>query len=510
MSVYAVERLSVSIGGRELVRDVTFSIDAGDCVALVGESGSGKSLSSFAPFGLLEGAAVSGSARLNGTELIGLSERNIRPIRATDVGFIFQQPLNALTPHLTVEAHLRESVKCDVSRDDLGQMLAEVGLPADLLARYPHQLSGGQRQRVMIAMAVAHSPKLLVADEPTTALDAALREDVMALIGALRKNRGLAVLLVSHDLARVAAHADQVIVLRKGEVEEAGCAKDVLATPKSEYAKALLGARLGKKPVCPEPVEGLLSSSMANKKMDSPSTGSGRTVLGTSPLLTATSITVTFPKPGWRGGRFTAVDDASLEVRAGEAVAIVGGSGSGKSTLARAITRLGPCDSGAVTWHGQPLPSRAKMSRADRRNIQPVFQDPQASLDPLWRVVDIVAEPLTAFEPHLTKAERHARALQALADVELSADYAARRASQLSGGQAQRVALARALVAQPQMLLLDEATSALDVLTVAGIVALLQRMRAERNLSLLMITHDQALAEALCDRILVMDAGRLR
>ena len=485
MTVYAVEGLCVSIGGRMLVHDMSFSINAGECMALVGESGSGKSLSSFAPFGLIDGAKVTGSARLGGAELIGLSEAAIRPIRASKVGFIFQQPLNALTPHLTVEAHLLEAAQTKRSHPELLDLLAEVGLE-NVLHRYPHQLSGGQRQRVMIAMAVVHNPKLLVADEPTTALDAALRVDVMALLGSLRRKRGLAVLLVSHDLASVAAHADHVVVLRAGVVEETGVAAEVLARPQSDYAKALLAARL--KPT----------------QQHKPSIGKD------APILSATNITVSFEQLGWGKPRLSAVDHVSLDVGQGEAVAITGGSGSGKSTLARAIARLGPCDSGDVLWGGTPLPTRNRMTRAHRRLIQPVFQDPQTSLDPLWRVIDSVAEPLVYFEPEITKAERERRALQALADVELSDEFAARRASQLSGGQAQRVAIARALVANPQMLLLDEATSALDVLTVAGIVKLLQKLRAQRDLTVLMITHDQALAQALCDRILVMDAGRLR
>ncbi len=508
MTVYAVERLGIAIDGHHLVRDLSFSIAAGECVALVGESGSGKSLSSFAPFGLVDGAFASGSARLNGVELIGLSEPSIRPARAREVGFIFQQPLNALTPHLTVESHLRESLKHRISR--LPQALAEVDLSEGLLRRYPHQLSGGQRQRVMIAMAMGHDPKLLIADEPTTALDAALRADVMALIDALRKARGLAVLLVSHDLASVAAHADRIIVLRGGVVIESGDAAAVLRAPKSDYAKALLGAQLAPRNSRHSKLD---PGSIVHPSMSSPvETGASDQVLdddrGRIPLLSARNITVSFPAPGWRAGHVTAVDNASLDVNQGEAVAIVGGSGSGKSTLARAIARLGPCDDGEVRWQGVPLPPRAKMSRVHRRLIQPVFQDPQASLDPLWRVIDSVTEPLMAFEPQLSKSERRARALQALMDVDLAEDYAERRVAQLSGGQAQRVAIARALVSNPQMLLLDEATSALDVLTVAGIVALLRRLRAERGLSLLMITHDEALANALCDRILVMKGGR--
>lgn len=487
MSVYIIDQLTIRMGAEELVHGVSFSIDAGECVALIGESGSGKSLSGFAPFGLVDGAVVGGRAQLNGFELIGQNEAAIRPIRARDVGFIFQQPLNALTPHLTIAQHLREAAgKFD--RQRLRAMLDDVGLGDAFAPRFPHQLSGGQRQRVMIAMAIARSPKLLIADEPTTALDAALRDEIMALLGTLRTKYGLAMLLISHDLAGVAAHADRVVVLRDGAVAEAGDAAAITAHPQSEYARALLGARL-------QPARRVVASDMRQTPTD--------------PILTATNIGVQFPAPGWRGGRVAAVKNVSLVVGRGEAVAIVGGSGSGKSTLARAIARLGPCDSGSVLWNGVALPDRSRMTRALRRTIQPVFQDPQASLDPLWRVIDVVAEPLTHFEPQLCKSDAHARALDALADVGLSADYAMRRAAQLSGGQAQRVALARALVAQPDLLLLDEATSALDALTTAAIVQLLDRLRHERALSLLVITHDEALAAALCDRTLIMAAGQL-
>jgi peptide/nickel transport system ATP-binding protein len=487
MSRYVVDGLTVTIGGQMLVNNVSFSIAAGECVALVGESGSGKSLSSFAPFGLVDGAVCAGRARLDGIDLIGQSEASLRPHRAADVGFIFQQPLNALTPHLTIAQHLREAIARTATDLHLAQMLAEVDLDAAMLRRYPHQLSGGQRQRVMIAMAIARAPKLLVADEPTTALDATLREEVMCLLDRLRSKHGLAMLLVSHDLARVAAHADSIVVLRGGQVVDAGATNGVLEHPTSDYTKALLGARLNM-PVRHQP-------SLARP--------SART------LLSARDICVSFPKPGWRAERTRVVNHVSLDVAEGEAVAITGGSGSGKSTLARAITRLGPCDSGEVHWHNQPLPPRARMTRALRRGMQPVFQDPQASLDPLMCVADIVGEPLHYFEPHLTRVERHHLVTDALAAVELPHAFLTRRAAQLSGGQAQRVAIARALISNPQLLVLDEATSALDALTVQGIVALLQKLRADRGLSLLMMTHDDALAATLCDRVLVMTAGQL-
>lgn len=488
MSVYVAHNLGISIGGKVLVEGVSFSINAGECVALVGESGSGKSLTCLTPFGLSAGEA-SGSVRLGGVELCGMSEAELRPLRAAKTGFVFQQPLTALTPHLTTGRQLREAAMQSgapaPSRANLAAMLTRVGISdaADKLGQFPHRLSGGQRQRVMIAAAIAHGPALLIADEPTTALDASLRGEIMALLDRLRAEQGLALLLVSHDLRSVARHADRIVVMQHGQMVESGAA--LMDAPQADYTKALIAAspRLDR------------ASQLPAAKDDV--------------LLDGRDVVVTYPRAGWAGGRMTAVDRAGLQVRAGEALALVGESGSGKSTLGRALARLGPMDSGDVDWRGTALPKRAAMKPAHRRHIQPVFQDPLASLDPQWRVSDIVGEPLAALRPDLSSWARAGRVKTALHDVELPADFADRFPRSLSGGQAQRVAIARALVAEPDMLLLDEATSALDVLVAAQIIALLQKLQRERGLAILAITHDLALARMLCHRIAVLDAGRI-
>ncbi len=490
MSVYAVDNLSISIAGKPLVEGVSFSIAAGECVALVGESGSGKSLTCLAPFGLSPGIA-SGLALLGGQNICGLDEGKLRHIRARDTGFIFQQPLTALTPHLKVGAQLSEAAQQSgapkPSRAELATMLKRVGLDHadERLDQYPHRLSGGQRQRVMIAAAIAHRPKLLIADEPTTALDASIKADIMALIDRLRAEEGFSVLIVSHDLASVAGHADRIIVMRDGKTLECGNAAQIISAPREDYTKALIAATPRLDAVLPVRAE-----------------------IG-SLLLEARDIRVSFPRPGWRSGMMLAVDGVSFALHQGEALALVGESGSGKSTLGRAIARLGTCDSGEVDWRGAPLPARNRMTSEHRRLIQPVFQDPIASLDPQWHVADIVAEPLRHLMPGLSRAEREDRTRQALHLVELSADFADRKPRSLSGGQAQRVAIARALVAEPEMLLLDEATSALDVLIAAQIVALLQKLQRERGLAILAITHDLALARLLCHRIAVIEAGKI-
>lgn len=490
MSVYAVDRLGVQIDGKMIVDNVCFSIDAGQCVALVGASGSGKSQSCLAPLGLSPGIA-SGSAQLAGQELISAEPASLRTIRGRDVGFVFQQPLTALTPHLTIGAQLAEAWQRGgagpPSRSEMVAAIERVGLdaPEDRLDEFPHRLSGGQRQRALIAMAIAHRPKLLIADEPTSALDASLRAEIMALLDRMRAEHGLALLLVSHDLTAIEHHADHIVMLREGRVEESGPAAEHLLAPTSAYGRELVSAT----PKLTDPPRVL------------PKIG--------APLLVAENVSVSFPRPGWREGQIDAVSNASLTIHQGEALALVGGSGSGKSTLARAIARLGPIDAGTVEWCGEPLPSRKRMTRDHRRLVQPVFQDPTSSLDPQWRVSKIIAEPLRHLRPDLDEPDRAILVGRLLQEVDLSADFADRFPRQLSGGQAQRVAIARALIAEPDMLLLDESTSALDVLVAGRVLTLLEKLQRSRNLALLFITHDLAVAKRLCHRIAVMDAGAI-
>jgi len=490
MTLLVVENLAISIGGRRIVEGVGFTIAAGRSLALVGASGSGKSQTCLAPFGLSP-ATVAGSFRLDGEELVGAGENRLRRVRGRDVGFVFQQPLTALTPHLTIGAQLREAwTQAGAprpSRAAMGAALERVGLDraTERLDQYPHRLSGGQRQRALIAMAIAHRPKLLVADEPTTALDAMLRAEIMTLLGRLCTEEGMALLLVSHDLAAVADHADAVAVMHAGSIVETGPTRAVLGNPRSDYARALIAAspRLDGQPPALGPIG--------------------------APLIEARQVSVSFTRPGWRRGRLQAVDAVDIDVAEGEAVAIVGGSGSGKSTVARAIARLGPIDAGTVLWQGAPLPDRHAMRPRDRAGLQPVFQDPVASLDPLWKVRDIVAEPLHRLRADLGRTAIAARVEAVLAEVGLDPSLADRRPGALSGGQAQRVAIARALAPDPAMLLLDEATSALDVLVAGTILDLLAELQRRRGLAILMITHDLAVARRLCHRIVVMDAGRV-
>ena len=500
MTVYAADNLSVTIDGRRVVDGLSFAVAAGECLAIVGESGSGKSQACLAPFGLSRGVA-GGSAVLCGDQLVGRGEAALRPVRGRNVGFVFQQPLSALTPHLTIGRQLAESMD-DGDHRRLARALEDVGIerPEERLRQYPHQLSGGQRQRVMIAMAVAHGPRLLVADEPTTALDATLRREILRLIDRLRAEKGLAVILVSHDLGLVADHADKVLVMRAGQMVEQGPAKALLAAPATDYARALAAAA---------------------PRMDTPLpelAPAGDT------LLRAHGVDVSFRRPGWRKPRVQAVSNAGVDIGAGEAVALVGGSGSGKSTLARAIAGLGPMDGGEVIWQGVPLGRRGRIAPEHRRAIQLVAQDPVDSLDPLWSAARSVGEGLF---PHGFRSSRaksrdgwgvsasldtndSSGAVDALlAEVSLDPGLANRRPAALSGGQAQRVAIARALAAGPKLLVCDEATSALDVTVQAEVMALLAELQRSRGLSMLFISHDLALVRQICHRIVVLDQGRV-
>lgn len=489
-AILQLSGFAAAIGGTQLLSDIYLEIAAGEIVALAGASGSGKSMTAMTPFGLSP-AKASGSAKLDGEELVGLPEARLSKLRSEKIGFVFQQPLTALTPHRRVDQHLQEATSqaggARLEKSALIAMLAQVGIndPEGKLRQYPHRLSGGERQRVVIACAIAHRPKLLIADEPTSALDASLRREIMDLLIGLCRDRGMAMLLVSHDLASVERDADRLLLLKDGQVVEHGEALHIAHKPSSEYGRALMAAtpKLGEKLT--------------------PLSNVGQT------LLDAKDLSVRFKKPGWRSGYLDAVKDVSLQLAKGETLAIVGGSGSGKSTLGRAIAGIGPLTSGEVRWRDEILPGRKGRTTEHRRLIQPVFQDPAASLDPRWMAASSIEEPLhrlrTDIAPEQHKEISHAM----LSAVELSPDFANRRPDQLSGGQAQRVAIARALSSEPEMLLLDEATSALDPLVADSIIRLLLKLQAERGLSMLLITHDLALARRCAHRIAVMEVGEI-
>lgn len=504
-----VKDLRVAFAGREVVHGISFQLHAGEKLALVGESGSGKTVSALALLRLVQNADITGSARLNGRDLLALSERELRGVRGDDVAIIFQEPMSALNPVYTVGDQIAEilQLKKGLTRQQASagavELLAATGIPepARRAGNYAHQLSGGQRQRAVIAMALASQPKLLLADEPTTALDASLRTQMLDLLGRLQREHGMALLLITHDLNLVRRVADRVAVMEQGRLVEQGQVTEVMSSPQHAYTRLLIDS---------QPQRDVLPA-----RSDAPV------------LVEATALTVDYAVPlgglagWWKKGRFRAVKPAAFELRAGQTLGVIGESGSGKSTLALAALGLLP-HGGELRVAGQAwLEARkTRQEQGLRRVVQVVFQDPFSSLSPRLTVEQIVGEGLLVHEPGLPLDQRRERVVSALTAVGLfkpgaDADEAAQDAllsrypHEFSGGQRQRLAIARALVVQPQVLVLDEPTSALDVTVQKQVVVLLQALQRERGLSYLLITHDVAVVRAMAHAVLVMQQGEV-
>ena len=477
----------------DAVKGVSFTIGKGETVALVGESGSGKSVTALATVSLLpDSAEVTGSVRYNGAEMVGAAEPELRRVRGNDISFIFQEPMTSLNPLHTIQTQLGESLALhqgltgDVARARIIELLNKVGIreAESRLDAYPHQLSGGQRQRVMIAMALANGPDLLIADEPTTALDVTIQAQILELLADLKRTEGLSLLFITHDLGVVRRIADRVCVMQGGEIVEQGPAAQIFAAPQHPYTQKLLAAEPKGRP---DPVAA-----------DAPE------------IVRTEGLRVWFPIH--RGflrrtvGYVKAVNDATLSVRAGETLGIVGESGSGKTTLALAILRLIP-STGPVVFLGQDLQSRhGKDLRDLRRNLQIVFQDPFGSLSPRMTVEQIIAEGLGV---HGVEPGRDKRQMVAEIMTEVGLDPAAmgRYPHEFSGGQRQRVAIARAMILRPKLVVLDEPTSALDMTVQVQIVDLLRALQRKWGLAYLFISHDLRVVRALAHKVIVMKDG---
>ncbi|KMO20194.1 ABC transporter ATP-binding protein [Methylobacterium platani] len=467
----------------------------GETLALVGESGSGKSQVALATLGLLPPQArVSGSVRFDGAELTGLPRPTLDRIRGARIGLVFQEPMTALDPLFPVGRQIALPLRAHRSAsrrqalDRARELMGLVGIrdAASRLSAYPHELSGGERQRVMIAMALACEPDLLIADEPTTALDVTVQAQILALLADLKRRLGLALLFITHDLRLVRRIAERTAVLHAGRLVEVGPTERLFRDPRAPETRDLVAA---------EP---------AGRKGPVP---------GTAPVvLAARGVTVAYPGPrrGWRPGPpRLAVDGIDLTLRAGQTLGVVGESGSGKSSLGRALLRLEPAAHGLVRFEDRDLTrlDRAAL-RPLRRGFQPVFQDPMGSLSPRLTAGEIVAEGLRVHEPHLTAASRDARAAEAFREVRLDPAWRHRFPHAFSGGQRQRIAIARALALRPRLVVLDEPTSALDRTVQRDIVALLRELQAAHGLAYVFISHDLAVVRALADTVLVLRHGR--
>jgi len=512
-ALLSVRELSVSFetpqGRVAAVQEVTLSVSRAECLGVVGESGAGKSQLFLAVMGLLAAnGRAAGSAVLGGTELIGLEAAALDRVRGAQIGMVFQDPMTSLTPHLTIGAQLLEVLRRHRGLDRIAARaraqelleLVQVSEPVRRLRQYPSELSGGMRQRVMIALALAGEPQVLIADEPTTSLDVTIQAQILALLAELKRTRGLALVLITHDLAALAGVADRIAVMRHGRLIETGSVAQVLKAPHDPYTRALVQT------AAPPPAQASPADEISAGSVPAESAATAAAALSVRDLRVeyrARSGWLRAPAP------LTALSEVNLELRAGEALGIVGESGSGKSTLARAVLRLLEASSGRIVWMGRDLALlRAAQLRSQRRDLQLIFQDPLGSLEPRMTVAEIVEEPLRVHERTLDAAARGAALAAMLGCVGLPAALAGRYPHELSGGQCQRVGIARAMILAPRLLVCDEPVSALDVPTQQQIITLLAGLRRSAGLSLLFISHNLALVRQLCERALVLYLGR--
>ncbi|ABE40753.1 ABC transporter related [Rhodopseudomonas palustris BisB5] len=477
---------------------ISYQIRRGECVALVGESGSGKSVSALSILKLLPyptASHPSGQIRFKGRELLGMSENDIRAIRGNEISIIFQEPMTSLNPLHTIEAQIGEILQLHggprgtKGRARILELLTQVGIPEPetRLASYPHQLSGGQRQRVMIAMALANEPDLLIADEPTTALDVTVQAQILALLADIRARLGMSLLFITHDLGIVRRIADVVCVMNNGKIVEQGPVEQVFTAPTHAYTKALLAAEPKPDPAPPRP--------------DAPV------------VISTDDLKVWFPiKRGLMRktvGHIKAVDGVTLAVRKGETLGVVGESGSGKTTLGLALLRLISSEGPIVFLSSNIQGLKFKEMLPFRRDMQIVFQDPFGALSPRMSVGDIIAEGLSVHQPHLSEEEREARVIKALKEVGLDPATRFRYPHEFSGGQRQRISIARAVVLEPNFVVLDEPTSALDMLFQAQMVDLLRELQRKRDLTYMFISHDLRVVASLASHLIVMKQGKV-
>jgi len=493
-----VRDLSVAFGKTLAVDHVSFSIKRGQCTALVGESGSGKSVSALSILKLLPYPAAShpsGTIHFKGRELLGAGDREMREVRGNDISIIFQEPMTSLNPLHTIEAQigeilsLHQGIGGSMARARTLELLTQVGIPdpETRLASYPHQLSGGQRQRVMIAMALANEPDLLIADEPTTALDVTVQAQILALLADIRQRLGMSLLFITHDLGIVRRIADTVCVMNKGKIVEQGPVEQVFTAPKHPYTRDLLAAEPKPDPAPPRPSAPV--------------------------VMQADNLKVWFPiKRGFLRstvGHIKAVDGVSLAVRKGETLGVVGESGSGKTTLGLALLRL-ISSNGPIVFLGKNIQGlRFKEMLPLRSDMQIVFQDPFGSLSPRMSVGDIIAEGLTVHQRSLSEEERDTRVVKAMKDVGLDPEWRIRYPHEFSGGQRQRISIARAAVLEPNFVVLDEPTSALDMLFQAQMVDLLRELQRKRDLTYMFISHDLRVVASLASHLIVMRHGKV-
>ncbi|MGI9351365.1 MAG: ABC transporter ATP-binding protein, partial [Rhizobiaceae bacterium] len=498
MTLLTVDKLDLNINGTPILRDVSFSIEQGKILGVIGESGSGKSMTAYSIMKLLpDGSSPSGDIHLDGFNVSDASEEEMCSLRGNDLGMVFQEPMTALNPVKTIGEQVAETAvihgKADrkeamtIARTTLDRVeLPEARFP---LSRYPHELSGGQRQRVVIAMAIALRPKLLIADEPTTALDVTTQAEILALLKRLVLEDNVGLMMITHDLAVISNLADDIVIMKSGEIVERGSTRNVFQEMKHPYTKKLFEA----------------SSHVPNKDDHERNPD--------KPLLVVKDVIRDYPMPRIsifdRPGSFRAVDSVSFNLQRGENLGLVGESGCGKSTLTRAILGLDTIQGGSIHIDGDLVIAGRHINRSVRRKMQVVFQDPYGSFNPRHKISRLVAEPMYLLDEMPNKVEKSEQVAEMLERVGLAADDKDKYIHEFSGGQRQRIAIARALIINPELIILDEAVSALDVSIRAQILDLLAELSSTLGLSYLFISHDLSVVRSITDRVLVMKDGKI-
>jgi len=496
-SILHVQDLTLSINGTPILDRVALQVQSGSVLGIIGESGSGKSMTALSIMQLLpQGSELSGSVFFDATNLSTLNEQTMCTIRGNDISMVFQEPMTALNPVQNIGTQVAESIQLHKSVNrkqawqQAAQVLEKVGMPNNEfpLTRYPHELSGGQRQRVVIAIAVALEPKLLIADEPTTALDVTTQAEILNLLKQLVDDSNMAMILITHDLAVVSDIADHLIIMRKGQVVDHGPTAQVFSTLEHPYTRSLFEA----------------SSHSPERELNADNR---------EPLVQVEKLICRYPLPKrsmfsqreW----FRAVDGVSFSIYAGESVGLVGESGCGKSTLAKALLGLAPTHDGTIVLRGTTMPQQRQLSRAIRREMQVVFQDPYSSFNPRHKVARLITEPLFLLDDPPSQNERENLIQTTLESVGLQQSDADKYIHEFSGGQRQRIAIARALMIKPALIILDEAVSALDVSVRAQVLDLLAELADSHNLAYLFISHDLSVVRSITDRVLVMKDGNI-
>lgn len=522
----SLEKLSLALSGKTILHDISFNLNSNEILAVVGESGSGKSVTAQAIMGLLppkKTQVKKGSIQFNGKNLLTQTSSDWQQLRGKEIGMIFQEPQSSLNPSMRCgkqvaemgRQHFFPSLPKKELKEKVLSAFEEVQLPDPerVFNAYPHQLSGGQKQRVMIAMALLCQPKLLIADEPTTALDVLVQQDIIQLIKHLQKQNNMSVLFISHDLSLVANLADTIAVMQEGKLVEIGETKEIFASPKHPYTQGLLGAR----PATSQRVKWLPTLADFNKNTYHPQpilteerSLIHKDIYAQTPILSVKGVVKNYTATGGLFGKAketTALKNISFDLFPGETLGLVGASGCGKSTLAKALVFLDPPSAGDIYWEGKRIdPSNKKQINQLRKDVQFIFQDPYAALHPLKQLGTAIEEVLLV-HTNLRQHEREKRCLELLVQVGLSADFVSRYPHELSGGQRQRVVIARALAVEPKVLLCDESVAALDISVQAQVLNLLNELKDKLQLSYLFISHDLAVVKHMADKIIVMHEG---